>query len=100
MQEVINSIVEKSPLRKKETLRELLKKCLHESSDTGKVSSSEFPNVVFKQEVFFKGFSSIVNENSKDKSYDLGAQTILTMCEELGIEMEKRNASSSFIFEI
>jgi hypothetical protein len=89
MQEVIDSIVEKVEIRKKDKFKELLKKCLHESTDTGKVSGSEHPNVVFKQELFLKGFSALINESDKDKNYSLGAESIFKMLEELGLEMEK-----------
>lgn len=89
MQEVIDTIVEKVSIRKKELFRTLLNKCLHESTDPDKVAHQEFPNVVFKQETFFKGFTALLNEQSKDKNYELGTEAITIICQELGFDMEK-----------
>ena len=89
MEETIDAILEKIEFEKKDLFKILIQKCIHESSDSTISSYATHPNVIFKTEVFFKGFPTFINEFGKDKKYVAGVHALMVILEELGIEIEK-----------
>ena len=89
MIEDIENIMEQIPFARKDQFQTLLEKSIHVSSDSSNGEELEFPNLIFKIETFFKGFSPFHNEMGKNRKYDSGVTALMTICETLGIEMDK-----------
>lgn len=89
MPEDIENILEKIPFEQKELFHKLLLKSIHVSRETSEDQELENPNIIFKLDAFFKGFSPFNNELGKNRKYDAGVSALMTICDVLGIEIEK-----------
>lgn len=89
MPEDIESILENIPFEQKELFLTLLQKSIHIYRDPSEDLELENPNIIFKLDVFFKGFSPFNNELGKNRKYDAGVTALMLICEQLGVEITK-----------
>lgn len=89
MEETLNNIVEKAKFQKKDLFHDLMRKCIHVSNDSTKSTYAIHDNIVFKVETLFKGLTPFINEYGKDKKYEAGVEALSTICEELGLDIDK-----------
>ena len=89
MNETYENICEKIAFNRKDEFHKLLTKSIHVSNDSGKSTYAVHDNVIFKMNVFFKGFSPFHNEIAKGKSYEAGVHALSVIFEELAVEVEK-----------
>lgn len=91
MPEDIDNIVANIEFEKKEEFKLLLEKSIHVSKDSSNEELLENPNLIFKMDTFFKGFPLFINEFGKDKKYVAGTHALMTIFEQLGIEIDKED---------
>lgn len=89
MEETIANILEKIEFQKKTSFGKLLEKSLGIAHADTKSTYAVHENVVFRVNELFKGFSSYINEFGKDKKYEAGVHALMTICEELAVDIEK-----------
>ncbi|MCT4643026.1 MAG: hypothetical protein N4A33_12115 [Bacteriovoracaceae bacterium] len=88
MEEIIESILEKSTFSKKEIFKKILNKSLHYYNDSTKESYSEHKSIMFRFSILFKEFSSLINEKGKNKQYEAGVEALRIICDEIAIDLE------------
>ncbi len=89
MEEIIANIVEKINFDKKVVLTDLLNKCIRLSTDSGHSSYAVHENIIFKMDLFFKGFPAFIHEFGKDKKYEAGVEALSVITDELGFDIDK-----------
>ena len=88
MKEIIQTIIEKSQFPQADKLEAYLSKCMHVSKDTPKSTYAPEDNVLFKTEVFLKGFKPFENSLGKGHSYAAAAKLLQITLDEIGIDIE------------
>ncbi|WP_127716827.1 hypothetical protein [Halobacteriovorax sp. HLS] len=92
MQEIIEEIVEKIDIARKDKLTRLLNDCIKVSKDTQTSTYADHDNVLFKLDLFFPGFEKISNDITKDKRLPIGVQALYTIFWALGLEIDQEEA--------
>lgn len=91
MPEDIDNIIANIKFEKKEEFKLLLEKSIHVSTDSSNDEILKNPNIIFKMDTFFKGFPLFINEMGKDKKYVAGVHALMTIFEQLGVEIEEQD---------
>ena len=91
MPEDIENIVANITFEKKEEFKLLLERSIHVSKDSSNDELLENPNLIFKLDAFFKGFPLFINEMGREKRYDAGTHALMTILNQLGVDIEKED---------
>lgn len=92
MHELLQRIVDRSSIEKKEKFAEYLTKCLKITTDNGNSSHGVHHMVEFKTNLFFESLAKVSNAIPNDKKLLLGVETLKIVLEELGFAVEPEDA--------
>lgn len=88
MEERIQNIMAKISFSKRQLFEEFLNACLYIVNEPD--SNPKYETVMFRLDLFFKGFSAFINERGKDKKYEAGVEALYLICEELDINVDEK----------
>ncbi|OUR99566.1 hypothetical protein A9Q84_00670 [Halobacteriovorax marinus] len=89
MKELIQTILDRIEIEKKEKLTRLLNKCIKIGIDADKLEHATADQVIFKMETFFRGLPGALNEIPKGERQALTFKIMEIIFEELGLEVDK-----------
>lgn len=92
MHELLQKIVDRSSIEKKEKFAEYLNKCIKITTDNGNSTYGVHHLVEFRTTLFFELLAKISNAIANDKKLLLGVETLKIVLEELGFEVEPEDA--------
>lgn len=91
MKEIINSILEKIDYPKKEKLSKVLVNSIEYFQITEKETTRTHRSILFRTDVFFKEFGVLAGAYDKGRKYEVVANALYVICDELDIRIDEKD---------